>query len=171
MARQFMFAALCQRAHPLKHSLAEYIFVSRVKKQLKIFVSRKIRQQGHSLAEVSLYFFALIDRIVYCADVLLLVSTILPSRDSRLLKFQTIIFWSLLFLWQRSAHARNLLLYPAIKNLYEMFFTSQQECTSCQISVDIRYSQLVPYLDAVCSVLRLNISYEMLRRGPFNMGV
>ena len=29
MARPFMFAALCQRAHPLKHSLAESIFVSR----------------------------------------------------------------------------------------------------------------------------------------------
>ena len=33
-------------------------FVSRVQKKTvkKIFVSRKIRQQGHSLAEVSLYF-------------------------------------------------------------------------------------------------------------------
>ena len=51
-----MFAALCQRAHPLKHSLAESIFVSRVRKTAKkIFVSRTIRQQGHSLAEVSLY--------------------------------------------------------------------------------------------------------------------
>ena len=56
MARPFMFAALCQRAQPLKHSLAESIFVSRVTKTAKkIFVSRKIRQQGHSLAEVSLY--------------------------------------------------------------------------------------------------------------------
>ena len=55
MARPFMFAALCQRAHPLKHSLAVSIFVSRVQKTAKkIFVSRKIRQQGHSLAEVSL---------------------------------------------------------------------------------------------------------------------
>ena len=43
------------RAYPLKHSLAASIFVSRVKKQRKIFVSRKFRQQGHSLAEVSLY--------------------------------------------------------------------------------------------------------------------
>ena len=43
------------RAHPLKHSLAESIFVSLVQKNSeKIFVSRKIRQQGHSLAEVSL---------------------------------------------------------------------------------------------------------------------
>jgi len=32
MARPFMFAALCQRAHPLKHSLAESTFVSRVRK-------------------------------------------------------------------------------------------------------------------------------------------
>ena len=56
MARPFMFAALCQRAHPLKHSLAESIFVSRVRKTAKkIFFSGKIRQQGHSLAEVSLY--------------------------------------------------------------------------------------------------------------------
>ena len=55
MARPFIFAALCERAHPLKHSLAESIFVSRVQKSEKIFVSRKIRQQGHSLAEVSLY--------------------------------------------------------------------------------------------------------------------
>ena len=56
MARPFMFAALCQRAHPLKHSLAESIFVSRVRKTAKkIFLNRKIRQQGHSLAEVSLY--------------------------------------------------------------------------------------------------------------------
>ena len=52
-----MFAALCQRAHTLKHSLAESIFVSRVQKTAKkIFVSRKVRQQGHSLAEVSLYY-------------------------------------------------------------------------------------------------------------------
>ena len=35
MARPFMFAALCQRAHPLKHSLAESIFVSRVQKAAK----------------------------------------------------------------------------------------------------------------------------------------
>jgi len=28
-----MFAALCYRAHPLKHSLSESIFVSRVKKK------------------------------------------------------------------------------------------------------------------------------------------
>ena len=57
MARPFMFADLCQRPHPLKHSLAESIFVSQVRKTAeKIFVSRKIRQQGHSLAEVSLYF-------------------------------------------------------------------------------------------------------------------
>ena len=49
MARPFMFAVLCQRAHPLKHSLAES------KNSEKIFVSRNIRQQGHSLAEVSLY--------------------------------------------------------------------------------------------------------------------
>ena len=34
-------------------------FVSRVQKQRKIFVSRKIRQQGHSLAEVSLYMFCI----------------------------------------------------------------------------------------------------------------
>jgi len=33
MARPFMFAALCWRAHPLKHSLAEFIFVSRVRKK------------------------------------------------------------------------------------------------------------------------------------------
>ena len=33
MARPFMFAALCQRAHPLKHSLAESILVSRVTRQ------------------------------------------------------------------------------------------------------------------------------------------
>ena len=57
MSRPFMFAALCQRAHPLKHSLAESIFVSRVRNTAKkIFISRKIRQQGHSLAEVSLYW-------------------------------------------------------------------------------------------------------------------
>ena len=38
-----MFAALCLRAHPLKHSLAESIFVSRVRKTAeKIFVSRGI---------------------------------------------------------------------------------------------------------------------------------
>ena len=56
MARPFMFAALCYRAHPLKHSSAESIFVSRVRKTAKkIFVNRKIRYQGHSLAEVSLY--------------------------------------------------------------------------------------------------------------------
>jgi hypothetical protein len=30
-----MFAALCLRAHPLKHSLAESILVSRVRKQRK----------------------------------------------------------------------------------------------------------------------------------------
>ena len=59
MARQFMFAALCQRAHPLKHSLAESTFVSRVQKTAKkIFVNRHIRQRGHSLAEVSLYFIS-----------------------------------------------------------------------------------------------------------------
>ena len=52
MARSFMFAALCQRAHPLKHSLAES-----EKQRKKIFVRRKIRQQGHSLAEVSLYVY------------------------------------------------------------------------------------------------------------------
>ena len=39
------FAALCYRAHPLKHSLAESIFVSRVRKTAK----------KSSLAEVSLY--------------------------------------------------------------------------------------------------------------------
>ena len=44
MARTFMFAALCQHAHPLKHSLAQS------KKQRK-----NLRQQGHSLPEVSLY--------------------------------------------------------------------------------------------------------------------
>ena len=50
MARPFMFAALCQRAHPLKHSLAESIFVSRVQKTSKKsslaekFVSRVNRQ-------------------------------------------------------------------------------------------------------------------------------
>ena len=44
------------RSHPLKHLLVESIFVSRVQKTAKkIFVSRKIRYQGHSLAEVSLY--------------------------------------------------------------------------------------------------------------------
>ena len=65
MARPFMFAALCQRAHPLKHSLAEFIFVRRVRKTAeKIFVSRKILQQGHSLAEVSLYFLYV--RFVRC---------------------------------------------------------------------------------------------------------
>jgi len=37
MARPFMFAALCQRAHPLKHSLAES-----EKTAKKIFVRRKI---------------------------------------------------------------------------------------------------------------------------------
>ena len=52
MVRPFMFAALCQRAHPLKHSLAES-----EQQRKKIFVSRKIRQQGHSLAEVSLYIY------------------------------------------------------------------------------------------------------------------
>ena len=41
---------LCQRAHPLKHSLAES-----KRQRIKIFLSRKIRQKGHSLAEVSLY--------------------------------------------------------------------------------------------------------------------
>ena len=62
MARPFMFAALCQRAHPLKHSLAESIFVIRVQKRAKkILVSRKIRQQGHSLAEVSLNLQSVID--------------------------------------------------------------------------------------------------------------
>ena len=35
MARPFTFAALCQRAHPLKRSLAEFIFVSRVRKTAK----------------------------------------------------------------------------------------------------------------------------------------
>ena len=35
-------------------------FVSRGQKQRKIFVSRKIRYQGHSLAEVSLYMQLLI---------------------------------------------------------------------------------------------------------------
>ena len=50
MARPFMFAALCQRAHPLKHSLAESIFVSRVRKTAKKislaekFVSRVTRK-------------------------------------------------------------------------------------------------------------------------------
>jgi hypothetical protein len=44
MARPFMFAALCYRAHPLKHSLAESIFVSRVRKTAK----------NSSLAEKSL---------------------------------------------------------------------------------------------------------------------
>jgi len=39
----------------LKHSLAESIFVSRVRRTAKkIFVSRKIRYHGHSLAEVLL---------------------------------------------------------------------------------------------------------------------
>ena len=59
MARPFMFAALCYPAHPLKHSFAESIFVSRVQKKTakKIFVSQKIRYQGHTLAEVSLYIY------------------------------------------------------------------------------------------------------------------
>jgi hypothetical protein len=35
-------------------------FVSRVEKQRKKFVSRKIRQQGHSLAEVSLYIYKMV---------------------------------------------------------------------------------------------------------------
>ena len=35
MARPFKFAALCLRAHPLKHSLAEKIFVNRVQKTAK----------------------------------------------------------------------------------------------------------------------------------------
>ena len=35
MARPFMFAALCQCVRPLKHSLAESIFVSRVRKTAK----------------------------------------------------------------------------------------------------------------------------------------
>ena len=45
MARPFMFAALCQRAYPLKHSLAESIFVSRVQKNRE----KKLRQQKNSL--------------------------------------------------------------------------------------------------------------------------
>jgi len=49
MDRTFMFAALCKRAHPLKHSLAESIFVTRVQKTAKksafaeTFVSRVTR--------------------------------------------------------------------------------------------------------------------------------
>jgi len=44
MAQPFMFAALCQRAHPLKHSLAESIFLAQSEKERKkFFVSRKIR--------------------------------------------------------------------------------------------------------------------------------
>ena len=41
-----MFAALCQRAHPLKHSLAESIFVSRVRKNSE----KNLRQPKYSLA-------------------------------------------------------------------------------------------------------------------------
>ena len=50
MARPFMFGALCQRAHRLKHSLAESIFVIRVQKTAKKsslaekFISRVTRQ-------------------------------------------------------------------------------------------------------------------------------
>ena len=41
-------------------------FVSRVQKtEKKIFVSRKIRQQGHSLAKVSLYKFRHVCSIIY----------------------------------------------------------------------------------------------------------
>ena len=66
MARPFMFAALCQRAHPLKHSLAESIFVSQVPKtEKKIFVSQKICQQVHSLAEVLLYIYIYIYIYIY----------------------------------------------------------------------------------------------------------
>ena len=50
MARPFMFTALCQRAHHLKHSLAESIFANRVRKTAKKFplaekfISRVTRQ-------------------------------------------------------------------------------------------------------------------------------
>ena len=51
MARLFVFATLCQSAHPLKHSLAESIFFSRVQKTAKKksslvekFVNRFTRQ-------------------------------------------------------------------------------------------------------------------------------
>ena len=43
------------RAHPLKHSLAES-----KKTAKKIFVNRKIRKQGHSLAVVSLHILFLV---------------------------------------------------------------------------------------------------------------
>ena len=45
-------------------------FVSRARKRAKkIFVSRKNRQQGHSLAEVSLYVINSTSQIGYCFDV------------------------------------------------------------------------------------------------------
>ena len=51
MARPFMFAALCQRAHPLKHSLAEsHIRQPSPKNSEEIFVSRKTAKKS-SLAE------------------------------------------------------------------------------------------------------------------------
>ena len=72
-----------------------------------------------------------------------------PLETPVLLKFQTVIFSPCWLCGRRSAQPRSLLLHLAIKILYEMFFTSYQECTPCQISADTRYSQLVPYLDAV----------------------
>ena len=59
MARHFMFAALCQRTHPLKHSLAESIFVSRVRKKAK----KNLRQPKYSLTAslvsrgITVYFY------------------------------------------------------------------------------------------------------------------
>jgi len=58
MARPFMFAALCWRVHPLKHSLAESTFVSRVQKTVKkIFVSRKNSLAGLLISRgITVYF-------------------------------------------------------------------------------------------------------------------
>ena len=57
MARPFMFATLCERAHPLKHSLAESIFVSRVRKTAKkIFVSRSLVSRGITVFFLSYKF-------------------------------------------------------------------------------------------------------------------
>jgi hypothetical protein len=56
-----MFAALCSRAHPLKHSLAESIFVSRVQKAAKKsllaekFISKVTRWPRYH-CNVSLFF-------------------------------------------------------------------------------------------------------------------
>ena len=61
MARPFMFAALCQRTHPLKHSLAESIFVSQVRKTAKKsslaekFVSRVTRQPRYRCTQFWLH--------------------------------------------------------------------------------------------------------------------